>query len=52
MKAIQYYGPQNIKYEEVPIKPPEDGEIVVKIMSALNNESTAQLEALAAELCK
>lgn len=35
MKAIQYYGPQNIKYEEVPVKPPEDGEIVVKIMSAL-----------------
>lgn len=35
MKSIQYYGPQNIKFEEVPIKPPEDGEIVVKIMSAL-----------------
>lgn len=35
MKAIQYYGPQNIKYEEIPVKPPEDGEITVKIMSAL-----------------
>lgn len=35
MKAIQYYGPQNIKYEEVPVKPPERGEITVKIMSAL-----------------
>ena len=35
MKSIQYYGPQNIKYEDVPVKPPEKGEIVVKIMSAL-----------------
>ena len=35
MKAIQYYGPQNIKYEEVMVKPPEEGEVVVKIMSAL-----------------
>ena len=35
MKAIQYYGPQDIKYEDVPIKPMQDGEIVVKIMSAL-----------------
>ena len=35
MKAIQYYGPQNIKYEDVSIKPPESGEIVIKIMSAL-----------------
>ena len=35
MKAIQYYGPQNIKYEDVSIKPPQPGEIVVKIMSAL-----------------
>ena len=35
MKAIQYYGPQNILYEEVMVKPPEDGEIVVKVMSAL-----------------
>lgn len=35
MKAIQYYGPQDIKYEEVMVKPPEEGEIVVKIMSAL-----------------
>ena len=35
MKAIQYYGPQNIKYEEVMVKPPEEGEIVVKVMSAL-----------------
>ena len=35
MKAIQYYGPQNIKYEEVMVKPPEDGEVVVKVMAAL-----------------
>lgn len=35
MKSIQYYGPQNIKYEDVMVKTPEDGEIVVKIISAL-----------------
>lgn len=35
MKAIQYYGPQNIKYEEVMVKPPQEGEVVVKVMSAL-----------------
>ena len=31
MKAIQYYGPQDIRYEEVMVKPPEDGEVVVKL---------------------
>ncbi len=35
MKAIQYYGPQDIKFEEVMVKPPEDGEVVVKVMAAL-----------------
>ena len=35
MKSIQYYGPQNIKYEEVPVKSPKEGEVVVKVMSAL-----------------
>ncbi|MBR1424311.1 alcohol dehydrogenase catalytic domain-containing protein [bacterium] len=35
MKAIQYYGPKDIRYEEVPIKPPCEGEVVVKVMSAL-----------------
>lgn len=35
MKSIQYYGPKNIKYEEVPIKSPQEGEVVVKVMSAL-----------------
>lgn len=35
MKAIQYYAPHDIRLEEVPVKPPEAGEVVVKIMSAL-----------------
>ena len=35
MRAIQYYGPQNIKLEEVMVKPPQDGEVVVKVISAL-----------------
>ena len=35
MKAVLYYGPQNIKYEETSIKPLERGEILVKVDSAL-----------------
>ncbi len=35
MRAIQYYGPQNIKLENVMVKPPEEGEVVVKVMAAL-----------------
>ena len=35
MKAIQFYEPLNIKYEEVEIKDPKDGEVQVKIMAAL-----------------
>ena len=35
MKAVLYYGPQNIKYEETRIKPLKRGEILVKIDSAL-----------------
>ena len=35
MRAIQYYGPQDIKLENVMVKPPEEGEVVVKVMSAL-----------------
>ena len=35
MRAIQYYGPQNIKLENVMVKPPQAGEIVVKVESAL-----------------
>ena len=35
MKAVLYYGPQNIKYEETMIKPLDKGEILVKIGAAL-----------------
>jgi len=35
MKAVLYYGPKNIKYEETSIKPLAKGEILVKIDSAL-----------------
>ena len=35
MKAILYYGPQNIKYEETTIKPLAEGEILVKVKAAL-----------------
>ena len=35
MKAIQFYEPLNIKYEEVEIKDPKDGEVQVKIVAAL-----------------
>jgi len=35
MKAIQYYGPKDIRFENVMVKPPEEGEVVVKVISAL-----------------
>ena len=35
MKAVLYYGPQDIRYEETKIKPLEKGEILVKIEAAL-----------------
>ena len=35
MKAVLFYGPQNIKYEETMIKPLEKGEILVKVGAAL-----------------
>ena len=35
MKAIQFYSPLNVKYEEVEIKEPKDDEVQVKIMAAL-----------------
>ena len=35
MKSIQFYAPKDIRFEEVPIKPPQEGEVVVKVMSAL-----------------
>ena len=31
MKAIRYYAPQDIRYEEVDIKEPDKGEVLVKI---------------------
>ena len=35
MKAVLFYGPQNIKYEETMIKPLQKGEVLIKIESAL-----------------
>ena len=35
MKAVLYYGPGNIKYEETRIKPLSKGEILVRVMAAL-----------------
>ena len=35
MKAIQFYAPEDIRYEEVPIQEPNKGEVLVKIMAAL-----------------
>ena len=35
MKAVLYYGPQDIRYEETRIKPLDKGEILVKIGAAL-----------------
>ena len=35
MKAIQFYSPLNIKYEDVEIKDPGEGEVQVKIKAAL-----------------
>ena len=35
MKSIQYWGPGDIRLEEVTIKPLEEGEVLVKVESAL-----------------
>ena len=35
MKAVLFYGPQNIKYEDTMIKPLAKGEILVKVEAAL-----------------
>ena len=35
MKAVLFYGPQDIRYENTMIKPLSDGEILVKVDSAL-----------------
>lgn len=35
MNAIRYYAPENIKYEQIDVKEPQEGEILVKVMAAL-----------------
>jgi len=35
MKAIRFYAPKDIRYEEVPVKEPKEGEVLVKVVSAL-----------------
>lgn len=35
MKAVMYYGPENIRYEEVETPSPKEGELLVKVISAL-----------------
>ena len=35
MKAVRFYAPQDIRYEDVKITPPKEGEVVVKIKAAL-----------------
>ncbi|MBQ4124302.1 zinc-binding dehydrogenase [bacterium] len=35
MKALRYYAPLTVKFEDVDIKDPKDGEVQVKIMAAL-----------------
>ena len=34
MKAIRYYAPQDIRYEEVDVKEPNDSEVLVRIQPA------------------
>ncbi|HHU90465.1 MAG TPA: alcohol dehydrogenase catalytic domain-containing protein [Clostridiaceae bacterium] len=34
MKAIVIHGPNDARYEEVPVKKPQDGEVVIKIKAA------------------
>lgn len=35
MKAVRFWAPQDIRYEEIPVTPPKKGEVVVKIKAAL-----------------
>ncbi len=35
MKAVRFWAPQDIRYEDVPVTPPKKGEVVVKIKAAL-----------------
>ena len=35
MKAVRYYAPLDIRYEEVNVKEPAEGEVLVKVEAAL-----------------
>ena len=35
MKAVMYYAPKDIRYEEVNVKMPQEGEVLVKVEAAL-----------------
>lgn len=35
MKAVRYYGPRDIRFEEVNVEEPKEGEVLVKIKAAL-----------------
>ncbi len=35
MKAVMYYAPKDIRYEEVNVKMPDEGEVLVKVEAAL-----------------
>ncbi|MGN0018229.1 MAG: zinc-binding dehydrogenase [Candidatus Gastranaerophilaceae bacterium] len=35
MKAVRFYAPQDIRYEDVDIRPPKPGEVVIQIKAAL-----------------
>lgn len=35
MKAVRFWGPTDIRYEDVPVTPPKEGEVVIKIKAAL-----------------
>jgi len=35
MKAVRFYAPQDIRYEDVKVQKPKEGEVVVKIKAAL-----------------
>ena len=35
MKAVRFWGPGDIRYEDVPIQEPKEGEVLIKIKAAL-----------------
>jgi len=35
MNAVRYYGPEKIKYEQVEVQEPKEGEVLVKVKAAL-----------------